>query len=134
MNQLKVNQQQTIVALHQQGWSKRKLARELGLDRVTVRKYLAAAAKSPAPQTGSAAAPPPKSPPNPHPGSPPDPHSQCEPWRQEIEAAWEAGLSVQRIYQDLVTEHHFTGSYTICASQLHRIQPWNDALARRKWY
>ena len=24
--------------------------------------------------------------------------------------------------------------HTICASQLHRIQPWNDALSKRKWY
>ncbi len=46
MNQLKVNQQQTIIALCERGWSKRKIARELGLDRVTVRKYIAAA-KSP---------------------------------------------------------------------------------------
>ena len=53
MNELKVTQQQTIVALHQQGWSKRKIARELGVDRQTVRRYLAEAqAKSPAnPQT-----------------------------------------------------------------------------------
>ena len=110
MNQLKVHQQQSIVALHEQGWSKRKIARELGLDRVTVRKYLAAA-KSPIPQTGSDAIPPPKSPANPHPGSPPGPRSQCEPWRQEIAAAWQAGLSVQRIYQDLVVAHQFAGSY-----------------------
>lgn len=38
MNQLKVNQQEAIIALHERGWSKRKIARELGLDRVTVRK------------------------------------------------------------------------------------------------
>jgi DNA-binding NarL/FixJ family response regulator len=52
MYQLKVNQQQTIVALRLQGWSKRRIARELALDRATVRKYLAqAASKSPTPQT-----------------------------------------------------------------------------------
>ena len=38
MNQLKVNQRQTIVSLREQGWSKRKIARELALDRATVRK------------------------------------------------------------------------------------------------
>ncbi len=38
MNQLKVNQQQSIIALFEQGWSKRRIARELGLDRLTVRK------------------------------------------------------------------------------------------------
>jgi len=48
MNQLNVNQQQTILTLRQQGWSKRRIARELGLDRATVRKYLAEAdSKSP---------------------------------------------------------------------------------------
>jgi len=54
MNQLKVNQQHTIVSLFGQGWSKRRIARELDLDRATVRKYLAArTAKPPASQTGS---------------------------------------------------------------------------------
>jgi transposase len=50
MNQLNVNQQQTILTLHGQGWSKRRIARELDLDRSTVRKYLAEAdSKSPTP-------------------------------------------------------------------------------------
>jgi transposase len=35
----------------------------------------------------------------------------CDRWGEEIEAAWQAGLSVQRIYQDLVREHQFAGSY-----------------------
>ena len=39
MNQLEVNPHQNIVHLHEQGWSRRKIARELGLDRGTVRKY-----------------------------------------------------------------------------------------------
>src|SRR5207247_3536411 len=70
MNQLNVNQQQTILTLHQQGWSKRRIARELGLDRATVRKYLAEAdSKSPTPQAGSAESPPAKSPTNPQTGS-----------------------------------------------------------------
>src|SRR5262249_37061808 len=37
--------------------------------------------------------------------------SRCEPLRTVIVAAWEAGLSAQRIYQDLVTDHQFCGSY-----------------------
>jgi len=56
MNELKVNQQQTIAALHEQGWSKCRIAREIGMDRKTVRRYLAkvGTAKSPGnPQTGS---------------------------------------------------------------------------------
>jgi len=113
MNQLKVNQQQSIVALREQGWSKRRIARELGLDRKTVRRHLAAAAlsKSPTnPQTGSD----PKSP-TPQTGSltlgGAGPDSLCEPWKEVIEAALAAGLSVQRIYQDLAAEHQFAGSY-----------------------
>jgi DNA-directed RNA polymerase specialized sigma24 family protein len=42
MNQLKVKEQQAIIALYEQDWSKRKIARELGLDRLTVRLYIAA--------------------------------------------------------------------------------------------
>ena len=45
MYQLKVNQQQSIVALHEQGWSGRRIARELGLDRGTVRISLAGISK-----------------------------------------------------------------------------------------
>jgi transposase len=116
MNQLKVNQQHTIVTLHEQGWSKRRIAREMGLDRATVRKYLAAA--------GS------KSPTHPRTGSTEEVESKpaisrtgsgsvtaggrpslSEPWKQHIAVAREAGLSIQRIYQDLVSEHSFAGSY-----------------------
>jgi hypothetical protein len=118
MNQLKVNQQQTIVALHEQGWSKRRIARELGLDRKTVRRCLAltVVSKSPGdPQTGSEAVPPSKSPGDPRTG-PMDlggagPDSLCEPWKERIEAALNAGLSIQRIHQDLVAEQAFGGSY-----------------------
>jgi len=114
MYQLKVNQQHTIVALRLQGWSKRRIARELGLDRATVRKYLAQAdSKSPTPQTGSAELPPPKSPTNPQTGSATrfGPMSSCEPWREQIEQALAQGLSIQRIHQDLVAERQFAGSY-----------------------
>ena len=114
MNQLNVNQQQTILTLRQQGWSKRRIARELGLDRATVRKYLAEAdSKSPTPQAGSAESPPAKSPTNPQTGSSngSGPASQCEPWREQIEQALAQGLSIQRIYQDLVVERQFAGSY-----------------------
>src|ERR1041385_361097 len=72
MYQLKANQQQTIVALRGQGRSKRRIARELDVDRATVRKYLAQAdSKSPTPQTGSDALPPQNHPPTRKPAPPP---------------------------------------------------------------
>lgn len=37
--------------------------------------------------------------------------SQCEPWRQVIVGKLEAGLTAQRIYQDLVSEHGYRGKY-----------------------
>jgi transposase len=37
--------------------------------------------------------------------------SQCEPYRKEIIAELEHGLSAQRIFQDLVSEHGFDGKY-----------------------
>jgi len=114
MNQLKVNRQHTIVSLFEQGWSKRRIARELALDRATVRRYLAGVTpKSPTPQTGSTEREQAKAPTPPQTGSASKfaPASLCDPWRKEIESGFEAGLSLQRIYQDLVIEHQFAGSY-----------------------
>jgi transposase len=124
MYQLKVNQQQSIIALHGQGWSGRRIARELGLDRGTVGKYLAGISKPASnPQTGLSAIalakagsgePDPSKPAtNPQTGSATisGPASLCDPWREQIEAALERGLSIQRIYQDLVAERQFAGSY-----------------------
>jgi transposase len=126
MYQLKVNQQQTIVALRDQGWSRRRISRELNLDRATVRKYLAQAdSKSPAPQPGSAEPQGPKSPTDPQPGSRRGgPASLCEPWQAEIEEALAQGLSIQRIYQDLVVKRQFTGSYfAVRRFVLRRVNP-----------
>ena len=91
MYQLKVNQQQSIIALHEQGWSKRRIARELGLDRGTVRNYLAGISKPATPHTGSVDAGQSKPATDPHTGSagPGGPASLCEPWREQIEQALE---------------------------------------------
>lgn len=50
-----------------------------------------------------------------HPGergeSDPPTRSACAPWREEFLAKLALGLSARRIYQDLVSEHGFAGSY-----------------------
>lgn len=130
MNQLKVNLQQSIVTLHRQGWSKRRIARELQVDRVTVRKYLKAAAKSPAPQTGSVGVEEPKIT-HPQAGSVVGPESLCQPWKERIEQALEAGLSMQRIYQDLVAEEGFKGSYHAVRRLVLRLRPVVELPYRR---
>lgn len=107
MHQLKVNQQQTIVTLYEQGWSKRRIARELGVDRSAVRRYVAGSKPPTHPRTGS----------EPGLSKPPTPRtgswavSLCERWKERIEGALAAGLSIERIHQDLVAEVGFGGSY-----------------------
>ncbi len=49
------------------------------------------------------------------------PSSRCEPYRAVIAAKLEAGLSAQRIYQDLVGEHAFTGSYYSVRRMVRRL-------------
>ena len=39
------------------------------------------------------------------------PESQCEPHRDQIKQAYESGLSIERIHQDLKPAYGFTGSY-----------------------
>jgi len=46
-NVLKVSLQATIYSLHNRGWSRRRIARELGIDRETVGRYLGLAKPAP---------------------------------------------------------------------------------------
>jgi transposase len=139
MNQLNVSLQHSILTLSEHGWSHRRIARELDINRETVGKYLRLARSKPAIST-------PGSEPDPDPkpailtlGSESEPDSKpaistlgsgrqssCLPWQSQIEAAAAVGLSAQRIYQDLVTEHGFTGSYQAVkrfVRQLRQSQP-----------
>jgi transposase len=99
-----------ILSLHQSGHSNRRIAKLLGVDRETVGKYLGRAAENrPNAPTGSAGMSTaiPISGPNASTGPP----SNCESQREVIQAKLDQRLSAQRIYQDLVAEHQFTGSY-----------------------
>lgn len=53
MNQLKVNQRETIATLWKRGWSARRIAQELGCDRETVTKYMRLEAKPATPSPGT---------------------------------------------------------------------------------
>jgi transposase len=111
MNQLTVSLQHSIATLAAKGWSARKIARELDVDRETVRRYRPIEDSKPAiPPTGSEDASTPK-PANVPAGSKAGRTSQCAPWSAIIEQGLLAGLSAQRIYQDLAAGHGFTGGY-----------------------
>lgn len=145
MNRLEVSLQQTIIALAERGWSQRRIARDLGVDRSTVKRYVPGDAKPATNPTAGSGEPKPASVDDPTAGSEavvctegdgskpttnltagcvtakpagnptagfrPGPVSRCEAYRLFIEPALERGLSAQRIYQDLCSEHGFAGSY-----------------------
>lgn len=136
MNELKMCLQQSIVTLWNHGWSFRRIARELHIRRETVSKYIhreadSKAAKVPAGSQAGPEAKPAKVPagyagvetvPEVPAGLPARSRSQCEAWRQFIEGGLQAGLSAQRLYQDLVGEHQFAGSYDAVKRFVRRLQ------------
>jgi len=98
-----------IYSLHDKGWSRRRIARELGLNRETVGRYLRLA--KPAISTAGFEEPCQAKPAIPTTGTMAGRKSQCEPLAEAILAKVEVGLSARRIYQDLVEENGFADSY-----------------------
>ena len=178
-----------ILSLHRRGWSQRRIACELDLNRETVARYLKQAESTPKPAnapTGSdtlESAPKPANAPTgsdtleaaskpanapagsdtlestskpanvptgsnaleaePNPNDQPlalaavsvdqgrSCRSECERWRDVIQSKCDRGLSAQRIYQDLTTEHDFTGSYYSVRRFVHRLEPTRELPFRR---
>lgn len=108
-NLLKVSLQTTIYSLADRGWSQRRIAKELGINRETVGRYLRLA--KPAISTAGSDGDQEAKPANSTAGKNGGRRSQCEPLIATIAAKVEVGLSAQRIYQDLVEENGFSDSY-----------------------
>jgi transposase len=186
-NHLKMALVESILTLHQRGWSQRRIARELGVDRQTVARQLrqagvlANAANAPlgsaaaeldskpanAPlgsegfAAGAAAAAKPANAPLGSEGQNPSGaalraatdteanhvgaeavlnpssrrglgrRSDCEAWHTLILAKLEQGLSAQRIYQDLVSDHAFPGSYYSVRRFVSRLEHQTELPFRR---
>ena len=152
-NLLKMAISESIRTLHLRGWSQRRIAQELGIDRETVARHLRLAeltskpAKAPIGSDDGHSAPKPAKAPigseadsrSPEltlatPASTPrgnGRHSGCEPWREIIQGNCDLGLSAQRIYQDLVTDHGFTGSYYSVRRFVRRLEESRDLPFRR---
>ena len=86
--------QTTIKTLYEQGYNKSQIARMLNVDRKTIRKVINS-------KEGGYTEVPGK-----------EPSSQFDPYKEYILAKMEKGLSIKRIYQDLVREHEITGTYS----------------------
>jgi transposase len=132
---LKVSDQTTIASLAVKGWSIRRIARMLGVNRRTVRRYYGGAAgvtdskcTTPGTEVSAGIAAPPSAkcttlegevsagPPSAKcttcsPKVSAGSRSGCAGFTPAIEPMIEAGLSAQRIYQDLRAAHGFSGSY-----------------------
>lgn len=122
-NRLRMVQVQTIQVLLDRGWSRRRIARELGIHRDTVARYARRVRAGP----GLAGSPGGSKPakvitgsggetrPDPPGGSVPvvtaGGRSRCAPFREVIELKLQQGLSAQRIWQDLRNEHGFAEGY-----------------------
>lgn len=141
-NELKMAEIHTIEQLWKQGWSCRRIARELGLYRDTVRKYVRQLEAKPANVTlgkladlspsGALSAT----------SDPPKPanevtlgfsrsRSRCEAHRVTILAKLELGLSARRIFQDLRAEHGFTDSYQSVKRYVRKLGSQHPAPFRR---
>lgn len=148
MNHLKVHQQESIVSLWKQGWSARRIARELGFGRDVVRKYIHAS-KPATPSAGSedaAAGVSEAKPATPSPGNEPVVESKpatpsagdevvvttvvdavranvslCAAWKDEIQLGIEQGLTAKRIHEDLVRDHQFAGTYQSVKRYVRRL-------------
>jgi transposase len=57
--------------------------------------------------------------------------SECERWRDIIQAKCDLGFSAQRIYQDLTVEHNFTGTYYSIRRFVRRLVPRRELPFRR---
>jgi transposase len=148
-NQLKMALIDTIHTLHRRGWSQRRIAVELDIDRATVARYLQGAATDPKPAIapiGSGDVPAESKPAIAPIGSTASPDievaplstrrgpgrpSDCAPWHDTIRAKLDAGLTAQRIYQDLVSEHGYAGSYYSVRRFVRRLEP-TPALPMRR--
>ena len=145
-NQLTVHEQETIRSLARQGWKIRRIAKELGVSRNTVRQYVRA--MGPAGTTGYAVDGALESGPPAIQTDPPfDPRpsqidplstagktgrkSLCTEHQAAVRIKVEAGLTAQRIFQDLQMEVAFAGSYQSVKRYVGRLRQAEPQLVCR---
>lgn len=122
-NHLKVAKVSSIKELHGQGWSQRRIAEELGVSRGAVSRHLRTVSNESKAPTGSGDSNRAKAPTGSDdsvgasnratsPLAPTGSRSECEPYHELILDKLQQGLSAQRIFQDLVSDHGFSAKYS----------------------
>ena len=140
-NILKENMIETIKELGRRGWSKRRIARELGVNRRTVAKYLDQNSKC-AISTGGSDEENPAKCTIPTDGDFGDTESKCTiptAGRQSLCVAYDEtirewmklGLSAQRIFQDLQLDRSFEGSYESVKRYVRKLSECDEVPFRR---
>src|SRR5450755_725213 len=112
MNELSMQEQETVLSLLRLGWSSRRVARETGHRPETITRYgRAAGILAPSPIADSKPATAAEVPTDPRPAMPEKSRSSCEGHRPFIAAEVAKGRNGMAIYQDLVEHHGYEGSY-----------------------
>ena len=137
-NQIKMATSASIIELYEKGWSRRRIARELELNRETVSRHIllhtVPEAKPAIPPTGI------DGPDDAKPAIPPagtdEPGdskpailpagisgrpSLCRPYHEFVLTGIETGLTAQRIFQDLRVDHDFAGAYDSVKRYVRRL-------------
>jgi hypothetical protein len=114
------------------GETDRRIARDLSMSRNTVARYRAAATQHgwlegslPDPAALAQALQPAPT------ARPPQEQSLVEPFREPVQRWLEQGVEGQAIWQLLVEQHGFTGSYSSLKRFLHRLAPSEPVAMRR---
>ena len=134
-NVLRAEKQEQVRGLGRLGWSLRRIQRETGVDRASVRRYLTEAEievreprrRRPPSALGAK----PASQVFPDPGAVPireqtltsAVRSTCEPHREFITTALELGRNGKSIWQELVDRHGFTGHYESLKRFVRKLRP-----------
>src|SRR2546426_3817847 len=118
-NYLKMPKKSQVLALLELGWSYRRIEAETGVRRETVSGYDRARRANAAKTFAGSDPKPAKT----FPGSAPRPRFVAATYRTAITEKLDAGLSLQRIWQDLVEEYGYGASYESVKRFVRTIAP-----------
>jgi transposase len=133
MNRLSMDERQTIIGLLRLKWPERRIARETGSHRATIRRIAreAAAELSKCTTLGEVATDPKCTRPPEVPTDSSRSRSVCEPYRSFIEAEAAKGRNSVAIHQDLVEHYGYPGAYNAVKRFVGKLRPRDPKISCR---